>query len=1144
LRPRERATVIVVFVGLPLLVAFAAARILPDVLWFKELGHVGVFTRIQLAKVELFIIAGAVAALVLGANFAIALSRVELPRTAAVTVAAAAVSLITASFFASSATGHWQAFLLWSHPQSFGVTDPMYGKDVGYFVFSYPFELAVAGKLLLLVAVAAVYAAFVYRAGDALSVRPLRAGYAAQVHLGAVAAVFLLVVAWRLRLERYALELAQPSPQNGRSFAGADYADAHVRSPLLAAGSILAVVLAVACVVAPHHARTNRRRARLLVAVPAGLALAVAVAGGVAPALVQRFIVAPSQLSREQPYLTRSIVATRTALGLDAIGVHAYAPVGALGATDVSHARSRLANVQVWDTSVLLARARQLVADTPYYRPEQPTLDVVRVDGRRTLTVASARELDLRPVGRSARDWGNERLAYTHGLGQVRFSATDIEPNRQPRVLDAGLERREPRIYFGNLPHVRARPRRARGPKTFTVPRTAASPWVVAPTGRPEVDVPGAGTTYHYGGTGGVALSSWLRRAAFALELSSKQLLLSHTITPQSRVLLHQDVRDRLRTLAPFVQWDAHPAALTANGHIVFVVDGYTTSDSYPDAERVDLGGARVNYARASVRATVDAFSGHVDLYLTDRPDPIARAWNATFPTLFRPEDEMPGALRERLRYPRDLFATQATAYERFHTTQPAQFASGADAWSRPIALAGGIEVAGGVDFDQSDEDDLRLTMRPGYEFAPPPGHRRSLLLLETYYSPRRAQNLVATLSGWVGEDGRVRLAARSLSRDRVTLGPAQVSRHVFGTPRVSNLLGLSNLEVTDLNKSSLDSVILGRPHLLFLPDGTMQIQSLYEGSRGPGAARLIGVTAYFNGRAGLGSDVQGAVRQALHEPPKVTVARPRGPVVVGRPVRLELVAANARRAAVTISSPGGTDRASVALRSGRGTLRWVPSHAGQADVRVEAEGLDGSPAAARTAFRVLSRPPAIRVTRAPRRAVVGRPVRVVFTVRHSVGAVVDVSTRGGIEFTRRYRIRHGTGVVDWIPRTAGRAVLRIRTSGRQGQSATRSMRFAVAPAPRRAAPPTVTLVQTPRVATVGRAHEIVFRTSGCRDAIARIDGDGEVQRTWRFRCGARPMSFDWSPARPGSYRLTVSARARRGATTQTAIPLKAELRG
>jgi hypothetical protein len=369
------------------------------------------------------------------------------------------------------------------------------------------------------------------------------------------------------------------------------------------------------------------------------------------------------------------------------------------------------------------------------------------------------------------------------------------------------------------------------------------------------------------------------------------------------------------------------------------------------------------------------------------------------------------------------------------------------------------------------------------------------------------------------------------------------VSRQVFATPRVSDLLGLSNLEIRDLDKSSLDSVVLGQPHLMFLPGGTIQIQSLYEGSRGPGAARLIGVTAFLNGRAGLGPDIQGAVRQALHKPPTVTVPRPRGPIVVGRPVELELVGKNARRAVVTITSPDGTKRANVGLRTGRGGFRWVPSAAGNARVRAEAEGLDGSRVAARTAFRVLSRPPTIRLTRAPKRAVVGRPVRVLFKVKHSVGAVVEVATRGGVEFTRRYLIRGGTGVVEWTPRTAGRAVLRIRAGGRQGQSSSDLARITVARAPRVAPPPTVTLLETPHVATVGRDYEIVFRATECRDAVARIDTRGEQQSVWRFRCTARPIKFVWSPTRPGSSLLTVSARARRGATSQTTIQLRAERR-
>ena len=306
-----------------------------------------------------------------------------------------------------------------------------------------------------------------------------------------------------------------------------------------------------------------------------------------------------------------------------------------------------------------------------------------------------------------------------------------------PGLLDAGLGVREPRIYFGNLPQVRVgAEERRRGAQDLhaddgpTKPRsrpgsssTPAVPRSTSPRPKAHPDA-----SYHYDGTGGIELSTWIRRAAFALALGSKELLLSDDITSESRILLHRDVNERLQTLAPFIHWDADAVPLTANGRIVFVVDGYTTSKNYPYAERVDLGGARVNYARASVRATVDAFSGRVDLYLTDESEPIARAWAEAFPTLFRPEDEMPAELRNRLRYPADLFDAQATAYERFHTTRPDLFVSDADAWSRPIALSGPIEVAGDVDFDESDEDDLRLTMQPGYKFIPPPGRtaRRS----------------------------------------------------------------------------------------------------------------------------------------------------------------------------------------------------------------------------------------------------------------------------------------------------------------------------------------------------------------------------------------------------------------------------------
>jgi len=506
----------------------------------------------------------------------------------------------------------------------------------------------------------------------------------------------------------------------------------------------------------------------------------------------------------------------------------------------------------------------------------------------------------------------------------------------------------------------------------------------------------------------------------------------------------------------------------------------------------------------------------------------------------------MPAWLRERARYPIDLFKAQATAYERFHTTRADVFASGADVWSPPTSLSGSLEVAGDIRFDSDDEDDLRRPVKPEYKLAAPPGRKTPRLLLSTSYSPRQGQNLVASLEGWVDARGRAHLASRVLPGEPITLGPAQVSRTVFSTPRVSELLGLTNLELRDLDKSSLDTVSLGKPHLLYLPGGIVQIQSLYKGASGPGVSRMIGVTAFVNGRAGVGSDVASAVRQALNQPPGVEVMKPSGPAVVGTPVQLPFQVKNARREVMTIESSTGRWSHTRSIAAGLGSVAWTPDAPGPVRVRVAVEGVDGSKATAGVAFRVLSPGPAVRLTRAPRRARVGRAVKFEFRVEDGLSEVADISTRDGL-FARRYRIRKGTGVLEWTPAAPGRAEVRVRVRGRDGQTASDSARLTVAPAPRakpRAKPrrgaPGVTLLDAPRRAMVGRAAEIAFSVGAAGSAIARITGEDGEARVWFFDRAAGRVAFRWTPTRAGDYRLTISAQTSGGRTAQTTMPLSA----
>jgi hypothetical protein len=376
---------------------------------------------------------------------------------------------------------------------------------------------------------------------------------------------------------------------------------------------------------------------------------------------------------------------------------------------------------------------------------------------------------------------------------------------------------------------------------------------------------------YHYRGRGGIELSSWLRRAAFALQEHDSTLLLATEITPASRLMLHRDVVDRLRTLASFLTWDTHPIPVIASGRLMFVADGYTTTNYYPYAQHVTLGTTSTSYARAAVTASVDAYSGQVRMYAVDTTDPILRAWRAAFPVLFASLSAMPTALRAERRYPSDLFDTQAMLYRQFHMTDPAVFASQADAWDAPISLSGPVQTAGDIRFGGAGPGELRYLLKPSYRFAEPPGRRSRRLLRTALYCPFGAQNLAATLDGWIGPDGQPQLDSTRLTGQRVTPGPAQISRLVLLTPQVADVLDVRDRELRDLGRSSLNSLTLGSPHLMFLGGDEVQVQAVYDVASGGGIVRRRGVTVYLNRRAAIGATLDGAVRKVLSPRAAVT---------------------------------------------------------------------------------------------------------------------------------------------------------------------------------------------------------------------------------------------------------------------------------
>jgi uncharacterized protein len=649
----------------------------------------------------------------------------------------------------------------------------------------------------------------------------------------------------------YLLTRNQPRPVVRRpGISGANYVDVRVRIPVLQLLGLLTLLCAGTVVVGTRLAANGHPRAGARVAAWPLLATACVALTSLLPIpwVVQSLVVDPQPLTLERPQLRGAVDATQHAFSLAGVEVSQAAPRARIPPTDVARDSGLLADVQVWDSSVLVGRMRQLAGGTPYFRVRSPTLDVERVDGEERLTVFAEQELDLRRLRGRARGWENSHLVYTHGLGSFSYSASRVGPNGEPSPQPPAPSS-QPRIYFG---------RQAAG----------APAWVAVNTRRSEVDRPIPAQqpqpAYHYEGSGGIALSNWIRRTAFAIRLRDPTLLLSHDITSRSRIILQRDVIGRLKTLAGFLRWDPNTTAVEVDGRVIFLADGYTTSSSYPQAEPVSLAGGRVNYARASVRATVDAFSGDTHLYLSDDGDPIARAWAAVFPGLFQPMSEFPSELRTHLRYPPALFDAQAELYQRFHAQSPSAFASGADDWGRPTSLSGPIGVAGDIRFDSLDAQP-RHELRPAYRLAVPPrSHGRRRLLRTTLYSPRGGENVVAELDGWIDDRGQTRLSLVTLPDDRVILGPSQISRLVLITPRVTNALGVINKETTDVDEHSLDSVMLGAPHWLRFAGGVLQVQPIYVEASASGVTRMLGVTVFVNGRAGIGGTLAQAVRQAI----------------------------------------------------------------------------------------------------------------------------------------------------------------------------------------------------------------------------------------------------------------------------------------
>jgi uncharacterized membrane protein (UPF0182 family) len=698
---------VVVIIAVLALIMSAYVGLYTDLLWFRSVHYSSVFTRRLETQVLLFVVFGLFMALVIGVNLVVAYrtrppfrpmspeqQQLEVLSNAVARVRRWVLAIVLALVFLFSgvaAAGHWSTWMLWRNGVDFGIKDPQFHRDVSYFAFTYPMQRFVLGMaftavILSLIAVLAV--AYLYGALRLQTPGP-KVTPAARAHISVLLGVFVLLKAIAYYLDRFGVNFSTRGFVN----TGASYTDVHA---VLPAKTIL-VFVAIIC--AGLFFANVRIRNWRLPAIGFGLMVGSAIViGGIYPLLVQQFSVRPSEADKEAPYIARNIAETRLAYGLVPTTNVSEQPFTGVPSGDAKTLRadtSTLPNIRLLDPNIVGDTFQQLQGFKGFYAfPDSLDVDRYDVNGTEQEQVVGVRDLNLAGLNPQQRSWINQHLVYTHGYGFVAAAGNQVESDGTPNFVEKDIPPTgdlsvnfKPQIYFGETS------------PSFSV--------VGAPPGAPqrELDYPsdsGSGqvnTTYQ--GDGGVPIGSTWRRLLYAVKFRDKNLLFSSGVNSASRLLYIRNPADRVKQVAPFLKLDGDPYPAIVNGRVLWIVDGYTTTDGFPYAARTSLTSAtsdtstfqaanvravtgQVNYIRNSVKATVDAYDGTVTLYQWGPRDAVLETWKKAFPGIIKPESSMPPELRAHLRYPEDLFKVQRTLLAKYHITDAHAFYAGTDYWKVP----------------------------------------------------------------------------------------------------------------------------------------------------------------------------------------------------------------------------------------------------------------------------------------------------------------------------------------------------------------------------------------------------------------------------------------------------------------------------
>jgi uncharacterized membrane protein (UPF0182 family) len=774
---KNKLILILICVAVVLPFASSLVSFYTDWLFFIETGFATVFTTTLYAKTVAGLLFGLLLFACIQINLAYA-NRATFPYSSVFVVGGATLRFnrdellrlikplgLLASAGLALLAGNWGALrwedlLLFSNRVTVGTNDPIMGADIGFYLFSLPFWELLHGYFRFMLLATAVLAAAVYfvRGGITLTERGAILDAKVRHHLALLAGLFALTIAAGFYLDSFRLLLS-----GSGSFFGAGYSDVHAR---LLTYRILTVLTPVAGLLLAFGIWKGAWRLALL---PVVVVIAVNAVGiRVYPGLLQKFKVAPNELALETPYIENTIKFTRLGYDLEKIETVPFDVDLKLSAADIANNDATIKNIRLWDHAPLLRTYSQLQQIRTYYKFFDVDNDRYKVNGQYSQVMLSPRELSYADL--PSKNWINERLIFTHGNGITFGPVSRISKEGLPEffvkdipaVSLADIKVTRPEIYYGEL----------------------SNEYVVVKTRVPEFSYPTAtgniNTTYT--GSGGVPVDSIFKKALFAARFKTEKILLSSDITAESRVLYNRNINQRVKAIAPFLRFDGDPYMVVgADGRLSWIIDAYTYSDRLPYSRPLAGG---INYMRNSVKATVDAYNGSVNFYVSDPNDMLIKVYQRMFPGLFKPLAAMPADLRQHIRYPHQFLQLQASMFAAYHMTDPKVFYNKENLWEIP-ALG-------------------EKPMEPYYTIMKLPGEKVEEYILLLPFTPSKRDNLAAWLTARCDGENYGKIRAYTFPRDRLIYGPKQIDARINQDSFISQQLTLWNQRGSEVIRGSM----------------------------------------------------------------------------------------------------------------------------------------------------------------------------------------------------------------------------------------------------------------------------------------------------------------------------------------------------